>query len=135
MFREGEEEIASAFSPRPRMKPSGLRNPNGRGNAMSTVDFWKRFSVMRLDADGTGGKERYVGTYSPLELNADERSEWLKSAENGRKTLWRLAIGLVLLVSRNCPPLTSLYRKVNSELVLIPYRSSSESAPDWQPTS
>jgi hypothetical protein len=38
-----------------RAKPSGLRKVDGR--AMSTVDFWKRFSVMRLDAD-QGGKER-----------------------------------------------------------------------------
>ncbi|GFZ46636.1 hypothetical protein JCM24511_03856 [Saitozyma sp. JCM 24511] len=81
MFREGQEEIANPFSPRPRMraKPSGLRKVDGR--AMSTVDFWKRFSVMRLDAD-QGAKE----------------SEWLQSTKDNRRWIKRLALGFIALV-------------------------------------
>ncbi|KAE8538298.1 hypothetical protein D1P53_005640 [Cryptococcus gattii VGV] len=45
-FREGEEELITPFSPRPRNKQSPLRN----GVRASGADFWKRFSVsVRLD--------------------------------------------------------------------------------------
>ena len=54
LFRGGEEEITSPFSPRKReMRSSGLRN----ARAVSTVDFWKRFSVMKMDGMDSG-KER-----------------------------------------------------------------------------
>lgn len=58
LFREGEEELLSPFSPRKGRQESGLRTGPRRGGnrGVSAVDFWKRFSVsVRLDQ---AGKER-----------------------------------------------------------------------------
>ena len=62
LFRGGEEDILG-FNPRgpqKRMKPgrSGLGKGGAASRLMTTVDFWKRMSVMRVQGDG--GKERYV---------------------------------------------------------------------------
>jgi len=61
LFRGGEEELMSPFSPRKNggRQESGLRPgaKKGVGRGVSTVDFWKRFSVsVRLDQ--ISGKER-----------------------------------------------------------------------------
>jgi len=61
LFRGGEEELMSPFSSRKTggRQESGLRTgPRGMGaRGVSTVDFWKRFSVsVRLDQ--ASGKER-----------------------------------------------------------------------------
>jgi hypothetical protein len=61
LFREGQDELLTPFSPRKQggRQESGLR-PGPRkatGRGVSTVDFWKRFSVsVRLDQ--VSGKER-----------------------------------------------------------------------------
>ena len=66
LFRGGEEDILG-FNPRgpqKRSKPgrSGLRGNGAASRLMTTVDFWKRMSVMRVQGQGDGGKERYVGS-------------------------------------------------------------------------
>lgn len=62
LFREGEDELLSPFSPRKGRQESGLRTGPRRGvnRGVSTVDFWKRFSVsVRMNqAARAGGKER-----------------------------------------------------------------------------
>lgn len=52
LFRGGEEELV-AFSPR--INKLGQNRLTAR---MSTVDFWKRFSVVGAGVDGKAGKER-----------------------------------------------------------------------------
>ena len=72
LFREGQEELLTPFSPR-RIgggQESGLRpGPRkGVGRGVSTVDFWKRFSVsVRLDQ--VAGKERWVVPARSCDIN------------------------------------------------------------------
>lgn len=76
-FREGEDEVLASFSPRitgegrPRPRPRQPGNPNGRKSAfrpLSTVDFWKRMSVV-------------AKTHDPR-----KESEWMKSK---KRSIWK----------------------------------------------
>lgn len=61
LFREGQEELLSPFSPRTTRQESGLRAGPRRGTnrGVSTVDFWKRFSVsVRLDQVAQAGEKQ-----------------------------------------------------------------------------
>ncbi|KAK1926489.1 hypothetical protein DB88DRAFT_168488 [Papiliotrema laurentii] len=87
LFREGQEELLSPFSPRTTRQESGLRAGPRRGTnrGVSTVDFWKRFSVsVRLDQVAQAG---------------EKQSAWLNDTRNKRKRVWWLvAIALLIIV-------------------------------------
>lgn len=74
-FREGEDEVLTSFSPRitgerPRVRTAN-HNPSGRKSAfrpLSTVDFWKRMSVV-------------AKTHDPR-----KESEWIRSKQ---RSIWK----------------------------------------------
>ncbi|WVQ92887.1 hypothetical protein IAS59_006705 [Cryptococcus gattii] len=83
-FREGEEELITPFSPRPRNKPSPLSN----GVRVSGADFWKRFSVsVRLDE---------------IDRRKGSSSDWLSKAQAKRKqtlVIIAVVVGVVIVKS------------------------------------
>lgn len=85
-FREGEDEVLTSFSPRitgdrPRARVAGPHlNPSGRKSAfrpLSTVDFWKRMSVV-------------AKTHDP-----NKESDWMKSK---KRSIWKNPMFVVPLV-------------------------------------
>jgi hypothetical protein len=90
---------------------------------MTTVDFWKRMSVMRVQGQGDGGKERYVflsfdrlpaerlkrrrgatwgeeDKWQRCGVLADIPSEWLSEAQGSRRGIKKwILVGLVIVSS------------------------------------
>ncbi|OXB37136.1 hypothetical protein LQV05_003782 [Cryptococcus neoformans] len=102
-FREGEEELMTPFSPRPRNKPSALRN----GMRASGADFWKRFNVsVRLDE---------------IDKQKGPSSDWLSKAQANRRILKKTAWSSALMASLNSPPSHPFSSKYRSELCRYVY--------------
>ncbi|WVN85752.1 uncharacterized protein L203_100903 [Cryptococcus depauperatus CBS 7841] len=82
-FREGQEELFSPISPRPRRaKPSGLQHGS---RAISGMDFWKRFSVsVHVDE---------------AEKQKGASSDWLSKAQANRGMIKKMAYVLVFLIA------------------------------------